>query len=64
MSFMLPDKKKNNIRSAKKSLVERKSKRLLAEENPYYIIVDKSEYELKVYSDDGRYATYPIKFDR
>ncbi|MBL0356286.1 MAG: L,D-transpeptidase [Chitinophagaceae bacterium] len=62
MSFMLPDKKKNNIRSAKKSLVERKSKRLLAEENPYYIIVDKSEYELKVYDDDGWYATYPIVF--
>ncbi len=31
-------------------------------ENPYYIIVDKSEYELKVYDDEGWYATYPIVF--
>ncbi len=33
-----------------------------ADENPYYIIVDKSEYELKVYDDEGWYATYPIVF--
>ena len=32
------------------------------EENPYYIIVDKSDYELKVYDDEGWYATYPIVF--
>ncbi|RYY43640.1 MAG: hypothetical protein EOO06_19420, partial [Chitinophagaceae bacterium] len=25
--------------------------------NPYYIIVDKSDYELKVYDDEGWYAT-------
>lgn len=31
-------------------------------DNPYYIIVDKSEYELKVYDDEGWYATYPIVF--
>ncbi|MCC6256909.1 MAG: L,D-transpeptidase [Chitinophagaceae bacterium] len=31
-------------------------------ENPYYIIVDKSDYELKVYDDEGWYATYPIVF--
>lgn len=31
-------------------------------ESPYYIIVDKSEYELKVYDDEGWYATYPIVF--
>jgi len=30
--------------------------------NPYYIIVDKSTYELKVYDDEGWYATYPIVF--
>jgi murein L,D-transpeptidase YafK len=30
--------------------------------NPYYIIVDKSEYELYVYDDEGWYATYPIVF--
>src|SRR4051812_5944680 len=30
--------------------------------NPFYIIVDKSDYELKVYDDEGWYATYPIVF--
>jgi len=30
--------------------------------NPYYIVVDKSDYELKVYDDQGWYATYPIVF--
>lgn len=33
-----------------------------AAENPYYIIVDKSDYELKVYDEEGWYATYPIVF--
>ncbi|MEO7446489.1 MAG: L,D-transpeptidase [Ferruginibacter sp.] len=28
----------------------------------YYIVVDKSDYELKVYDDEGWYATYPIVF--
>ncbi|MEP7278993.1 MAG: L,D-transpeptidase [Bacteroidota bacterium] len=27
-----------------------------------YIIIDKSDYELKVYDDDGWYATYPVVF--
>lgn len=27
-----------------------------------YIVVDKSEYELKVYDDEGWYATYPVVF--
>src|SRR6476469_1734044 len=30
--------------------------------NPYYIIIDKSDYELKVYDDQGWYATYPVVF--
>lgn len=30
--------------------------------NPFYIIVDKSDYELKVYDEEGWYATYPIVF--
>ena len=34
----------------------------LTANNPYYIIVDKSDYELKVYDDEGWYATYPIVF--
>lgn len=31
-------------------------------ENPYYIIIDKSDYELKVFDEEGWYATYPIVF--
>lgn len=31
-------------------------------EKDFYIIVDKSDYELKVYDDEGWYATYPIVF--
>ena len=31
-------------------------------ESPYYIVVDKSDYELKVYDAEGWYATYPIVF--
>ena len=30
--------------------------------NPYYIIVSKSAYELKVYDEQGWYATYPVVF--
>ena len=32
------------------------------DENSYYIIVDKSDYELKVFDEEGWYATYPIVF--
>lgn len=31
-------------------------------DNPYYIIVDKSDYELRVYDQEGWYATYPVVF--
>lgn len=30
--------------------------------SPYYIIIDKSDYELKVYDEEGWYATYPVVF--
>ncbi|MDP4283413.1 MAG: L,D-transpeptidase [Bacteroidota bacterium] len=30
--------------------------------NPYYIIISKKNYELKVYDDQGWYATYPCVF--
>lgn len=30
--------------------------------NPYYIIIDKSDYELQVYDDTGWLATYPVVF--
>lgn len=62
VSFMLPIKKKT--RSAKKSIKTAKVKKPLmtVEESAYYIIVDKSDYELKVYDEEGWYATYPIVF--
>lgn len=31
-------------------------------ENPYYIIISKRSYELRVYDDKGWYATYPCVF--
>ncbi len=30
--------------------------------NPYYIVIDKSDYELHVYDDTGWLATYPVVF--
>ncbi len=56
---------KNNKRSAVKSYKAKKAdnKALKAkDDNNYYIIIDKSDYELKVYDDEGWYATYPIVF--
>ena len=59
LSFVSVNKKKTvAIRSAKR--MHRVVKDSSA--NPYYIIVDKSEYELYVYDDEGWYATYPIVF--
>lgn len=31
-------------------------------ENPYYIIIDKSDFELRVFDEKGWYETYPIVF--
>lgn len=31
-------------------------------DNPYYIIISKKDYELKVYDNEGWYATYPCVF--
>jgi murein L,D-transpeptidase YafK len=33
-----------------------------ASDSFYYIIIDKSDFELKVYDQDGWYATYPVVF--
>ncbi|MEO6289691.1 MAG: L,D-transpeptidase [Ginsengibacter sp.] len=30
--------------------------------NPYYIVISKKDYELKVFDDEGWYATYPCVF--
>ncbi len=44
----------------KKGIVFKASEKHSA--NPYYIIVDKSDYELKVYDEEGWLATYPVVF--
>lgn len=62
LSFIPPVKKKRT--AVKKATAAKKIKRAVADsiENPYHIIVDKSDYELKVYDEEGWYATYPIVF--
>jgi murein L,D-transpeptidase YafK len=59
VSFV-PGKRKNT--GAKRTVSSIGKKPKVKTENPYYIIVDKSDYELKVYDDEGWYATYPIVF--
>jgi murein L,D-transpeptidase YafK len=57
-------KKKKTVAKPRTAKLAKKAKPVVADtaENPYYIIVDKSDYELKVYDDEGWYATYPIVF--
>ena len=58
MSFVPGARNDNYMQVAKKN----KPNLQISNNNPYYIIIDKSEYELKVYDDEGWYATYPIVF--
>jgi murein L,D-transpeptidase YafK len=58
----VPPKKKKKRSSQKNTTAKIISKTTDSVENPYYIIVDKSDYELKVYDDQGWYATYPVVF--
>ncbi|HVZ95295.1 MAG TPA: L,D-transpeptidase [Chitinophagaceae bacterium] len=44
---------------AKRAAITQKN---ISEGNPYYIIISKKDYELKVYDDQGWYATYPCVF--
>ena len=61
LSFVPPVMKKRT--AVKKSRSGNTAKPVVKDSaNPYYIIVDKSDYELKVYDDEGWYATYPIVF--
>ena len=59
LSFVPVNKKKPAAKKPTKHV-----KRVIKDSilNPYYIIVDKSEYELYVYDAEGWYATYPIVF--
>ncbi len=60
VSFVPKPKKKPAVKKTAKHQV--KTPVTDSIRNPYYIIVDKSEYELYVYDDEGWYATYPIVF--
>lgn len=62
LSFVPPGKKKKKYTPKKISTSAVKTSAKDALKNPYYIIIDKSDYELKVYDDEGWYATYPIVF--
>jgi murein L,D-transpeptidase YafK len=55
-------KKKRVAKPRTASIAKKKAPVKDTVDNPYYIIVDKSDYELKVYDDEGWYATYPIVF--
>ncbi len=61
VSFVPADKKRS---AAKRAAAQKMPRSAIRDSitNPYYIIVDKSEYELYVYDDEGWYATYPIVF--
>jgi murein L,D-transpeptidase YafK len=57
-------KKKKAKKTIVKPIVAKPIETVTADtvENTFYIIIDKSDYELKVYDEDGWYATYPIVF--
>ncbi len=55
-------KKKTGTKKANHTAIVKKPIKVDSVENPYYIIIDKSDYELKVYDEDGWYATYPVVF--
>ena len=59
LSFVPVDKKRPTAKKTTKQAKRVNKDSIL---NPYYIIVDKSEYELYVYDNEGWYATYPIVF--
>ena len=54
--------KKNDKEEVFSTVTVKKSIRKIFIENPYYIIISKKDYELKVYDDQGWYATYPCVF--
>ncbi len=48
-----------------RDIEKRKVKRSMRNSDPtgsVYIIIDKSDYELNVYDEEGWYATYPVVF--
>ncbi len=62
VSFSADKGKKKKPAAKPRTVASKKTAAADSTENPYYIIIDKSDYELKVYDDEGWYATYPIVF--
>jgi murein L,D-transpeptidase YafK len=63
MAFVpVRNKKKRSVKNTGITKVKKKNAVTDSVTSPYYIIVDKSDYELKVYDEDGWYATYPVVF--
>ena len=64
LSFVIPEKKKK--KGFQKTNITRNDRLHVKDsvENPYHIIIDKSTYELKVYDEEGWFATYPIVFGK
>jgi len=57
-----PPKKKKIVKKSSATAYKISSSTSESKINPYYIIVDKSDYELRVYDAEGWYATYPVVF--
>ena len=55
-------RRNNKLALVKPVTFVKKSGRKNCIDNPYYIVISKKEYELKVYDDQGWYATYPCVF--
>jgi len=53
---------KNNDKATSSTALFETGSRKIVGGNPYYIIISKKDYELKVYDDQGWYATYPCVF--
>ena len=60
-SFTKP-KKKKVFKKEFPAFAQTSSPEKTVKDNPYYIIIDKSDYELRVYDAEGWYATYPVVF--
>ena len=55
-------KKKKLVKKSLVTAVNTTPPLVAPKNNPYYIIIDKSDYELRVYDQEGWYATYPVVF--
>jgi murein L,D-transpeptidase YafK len=61
-AFVIPGKKAKRFTKKTPRAYPSNTVKSKHEEPRYYIIIDKSDYELKVYDEEGWYATYPIVF--